>query len=467
MKRIVKNRKFQVKGVFVSLPRGIFASLQFVLILSLLHCPKDLPQQELSEARIQLSAAEEEGASTTEAQLYGDAKTNLLEAHQLMAEEEFSGAKEKAQVSLSLAMDAREKAMPAYLSSLDESALGVLASMERQGAAENNAESFELAALFYKRAQKLREEGDSTTEQLAGTQGEQKQSLRRKALGQYRTASLSYKQVKGIGDMLEDSLRAQGTGLGERIRLVKVSLEKARRYGATEDQLKGPASQLGSAEKDYKAKKYKDAKKSVESAEKGLSALLAKLEPAYARKMLEEAKSSVAKAEAYHGEADTPEERQDPKKDKALDIMKEQLASAQEARDTAESLLGEENYSDSIKESEDALRLSKVILEQGGLLAASSERGAKLTSDGNGLVEDIGGGWKRYTVRDLKPADCLWCIAVKPEVYGSGVLWERIHKANRGRVKNPNVIHPGQVLLIPPREGPITQPPSPGAQQAE
>ena len=64
-------------------------------------------------------------------------------------------------------------------------------------------------------------------------------------------------------------------------------------------------------------------------------------------------------------------------------------------------------------------------------------------------------------MRDRKPADCLWCIAAQPQVYGSGVLWERIYKANRKKVRKADLIHPGQTLLIPPPEGPITQPPAP------
>ena len=39
------------------------------------------------------------------------------------------------------------------------------------------------------------------------------------------------------------------------------------------------------------------------------------------------------------------------KKLMTLDAMQEQLSSAREARDTSEKLLGEENYSESIKES--------------------------------------------------------------------------------------------------------------------
>ena len=458
-RKIFGEKIFKIREGLRPAARVLLVLLQFGFLLSLLHCPKDLPQQDLSEARLQLGAAEEEGASQRETQLYSDSRANLLEAHQLAAAEDFSGAQEKAQVSAGLAMDAREKTMPPYLNSLEKQAKDSLVSMEEKGAQDYDAENFKLAQGSYAKAQEFRKEGDAANEGVAGTQGEQKQILRRKALAQYRNASLAYKRVKSIGSEVEKTLRSQGLDLGETISLAKSELEKARLYGASEAQLQKPGSQISAAQKAHGEKKYAEASKSITAARKDLAALLTQLEPVYARKLLEQAKSSVAKAEEHQKKSDTPEEREAPQKAKALDAMLEQLASAQEARDTAEKFIGEENYSESIKESKDALRLSKVILEQAGLLA--SGRGGIVTSSGNGLVEDIGEGWKRYTVRDRKPADCLWCIAAQPQVYGSGVLWERIHKANRKKVKNPNVIHPGQVLFIPPPKGPITQPPAP------
>lgn len=51
---------------------------------------------------------------------------------------------------------------------------------------------------------------------------------------------------------------------------------------------------------------------------------------------------------------------------------------------------------------------------------------------------------KTYTV---KSGDCLWNIAKK--YYGNGAQYTKIYKANKGKIKNPNLIYPGQVLTIP------------------
>lgn len=43
--------------------------------------------------------------------------------------------------------------------------------------------------------------------------------------------------------------------------------------------------------------------------------------------------------------------------------------------------------------------------------------------------------------------DCLWNIAKK--FYGSGAQYTKIYNANKDKIKNPNLIYPGQVLVIP------------------
>jgi nucleoid-associated protein YgaU len=43
--------------------------------------------------------------------------------------------------------------------------------------------------------------------------------------------------------------------------------------------------------------------------------------------------------------------------------------------------------------------------------------------------------------------DTLWAIAKR--YYGNGALFPRVFDANRDKVKNPNLIYPGQVLIIP------------------
>lgn len=64
-------------------------------------------------------------------------------------------------------------------------------------------------------------------------------------------------------------------------------------------------------------------------------------------------------------------------------------------------------------------------------------------SDVNSGASSTGQG-RTYTV---KPGDSLSRIA-KAE-YGDANQWRLIFEANRDQIKNPDLIHPGQVLKIP------------------
>lgn len=57
---------------------------------------------------------------------------------------------------------------------------------------------------------------------------------------------------------------------------------------------------------------------------------------------------------------------------------------------------------------------------------------------------------KTYTVGTwAKDRDCLWNISKKKEIYDNAWLWPKIWQGNREQIKNPDVIHQGQKLLIP------------------
>jgi len=59
---------------------------------------------------------------------------------------------------------------------------------------------------------------------------------------------------------------------------------------------------------------------------------------------------------------------------------------------------------------------------------------------------------KTYTVVYREVAtDCLWRIAERAEIFGNPFMWPKIWRANRKAVQNPDLIYPGQVLVIPPQ----------------
>ena len=49
----------------------------------------------------------------------------------------------------------------------------------------------------------------------------------------------------------------------------------------------------------------------------------------------------------------------------------------------------------------------------------------------------------------VKKDDYLWKIAGNPLVYGNSFKWAKIYEANRAKIKDPDLIYPGQIFIIP------------------
>lgn len=57
-----------------------------------------------------------------------------------------------------------------------------------------------------------------------------------------------------------------------------------------------------------------------------------------------------------------------------------------------------------------------------------------------------------YTVGTwARDRDCLWNIAKRRDIYDNAWLWPRIWQANRDKIRDPDLIFPGQRLQIPPK----------------
>lgn len=63
------------------------------------------------------------------------------------------------------------------------------------------------------------------------------------------------------------------------------------------------------------------------------------------------------------------------------------------------------------------------------------------------LAESSPAPKKKAKTHKVVKGDTLWGIAKK--YYGNGSQYPKIHNANKDKVKNPNLIYPGQILTIP------------------
>ncbi len=63
---------------------------------------------------------------------------------------------------------------------------------------------------------------------------------------------------------------------------------------------------------------------------------------------------------------------------------------------------------------------------------------------------------REYTVGTwAQNRDCLWNISRKARIYDNAFLWPKIWQANRGEIKNPDLLYPGEKLMIPAKS-PLT-----------
>jgi len=63
------------------------------------------------------------------------------------------------------------------------------------------------------------------------------------------------------------------------------------------------------------------------------------------------------------------------------------------------------------------------------------------------LAEEVEDPSFTVATRTVQPGATLWAIA--EERYGSGVLYVTVFEANQDRIRNPDLIYPGQVFLLP------------------
>jgi len=120
---------------------------------------------------------------------------------------------------------------------------------------------------------------------------------------------------------------------------------------------------------------------------------------------------------------------------------KQAAAAGYEWRDTAD-LIKKANAAFEKGDYAEAIKLANKAKKQAELAVMQGEAERKRlggTSAGSGMQADS------YTVMR---GDSLWAISGKPEIYNNAYQWPLIYKANSSRIKDADVIFPGQNLVI-------------------
>lgn len=99
-------------------------------------------------------------------------------------------------------------------------------------------------------------------------------------------------------------------------------------------------------------------------------------------------------------------------------------------------------FGSSLKSGSASKPVSSVAPTEGGLMNGSSDSSRPSGSTPPATTPTV--EKRTYTI---KSGDTLWAIATK--YYGNGAKYKDIYNANTNIIKNPNLIYPGQTIVIP------------------
>ncbi|TGM61912.1 lipoprotein LipL71 [Leptospira adleri] len=464
-----------------SIQRKISSAFIILLTGVLIACGAELPIQELSDAKNSITRAKSAGAEKYAPAELEEARKSLLNAHQKASEEDLAETKKSAEYARAKALDASEKSFPSSVDDARKESSASIDSADEAFAVQLASEPYNSAVQLRKEGDTLRETADRTLESYPRESGDDaKLRTRLAAFDQYEASRQKYADSKKAADESKVLALSQKQQLIDSLADIEKNLSDADKYAEGKDpEVAETRNRLDSAKAKIEEGKIKDGYAEVDDIRKKSGELVAKNIKAYAEKQKELAKQSIASATTKLASFDKTKVNASRDFQVSYQRAEENLNAAEESRVSAEDLYSSEKYEDSIARSEEAIRLSRIVVDQSAELAERMERktsGDKIanrdtktgkdgkndkaeTTEGKNSSSKIGEdglpeGWKRYVVRKKVPADCLWRIAKDKRHYGTSKLWKRIYEANRGKIKNPNLIFPKQVLLIPPAKGP-------------
>ncbi|MCG6153204.1 lipoprotein LipL71 [Leptospira bandrabouensis] len=463
---------------------AVFLSGLVLFSVGFNNCAQELPLKELALAKSQVERAERLSAEEFAPEEYSEAKKSLASANEFAAEEKASDSKKSADYAISKAYDALEKTLPKLAAKSREEAVTAIDAADEAYASEYTPEEFKkavasrdagetkLAQADASLASYLREDKDETAKELKRTV----------ALQEYEDAHNSFVEAAKISQDAKKVALDRSGSMRQSADEVDALLEKAYTYSkGGNPAIDEEKAKIASAREDIEAGRLKTADEKIKSARLASAALLADAVKDHAKNRNMQAREVVEDANARFSELNAETYLKSNAKESYASTQ-ENLGASNESLKASENLLEQEKFDDSIAQSEEAIRLAEISIDQietlkGKTTVAKKDRKtvendttANTTTTTNSpeettdkasssQVEELTGGWKRYTVEKSNPADCLWRIADREDIYNDAKLWPRIFEANRKSIRNKNLIYPKQKLNIPPKTGKIGKAP--------
>ena len=425
-----------------------------IVALTVLYCGDPIPVEEMGNAKFEITKAANVKADVLAKEKYEGARAALFEAHDLVSKNKLKEAKDKAIEAQSLALEAYNLAIPELAKQTKDEAAEMIKEADRAYAEELAAESF-------KNANDLMAAGDEKMtaakhyEAFQSFENSREEAIKARNQAEAQTENLQ-RELTAVEDLIKEAITyGANESSPDKITEANESAKRAQEY-LSNKYLKDAHNEIVKAKesatiasdiakKDFASKKKIEAGAAVENAEKEMVNLKSELEKG-------DLKSKLAKSDESQ---------------ESLKNTEETLSAAQASLNNAGKTLEEAKYSESVEHSKEAIRLAQLVKDQVPALLVLIKQGTRSpvvsTQAGTTTVttenRELAEGWKSYTVKLIpERRDCLWRIAEYKNIYGDPFKWTRIYKANKGQIKNPDLIYPGQVFDIPPVSGDLTKP---------
>ncbi len=449
----------------------------FLFILTFWYCSKPVPTDELVKARESIQIAGSYQPEEVAKDHLDNAVASLKEAHENLPSENYEKTRELAQKSYSFSQLSIYQTLPRKLETTSKSYEELI-----QKAYEANAEI--LAEMDYKSAKNLSEEAKSR-EQALSNQKLTEEEIKKISAYQFNSQQEKETLVKKVEDSNLKTIEVLDL-YNQAQKAAKTAYETSMNQKSEyENQLESLARKWNQA-KEYGIEKLEpEASIMIEGKIKEISSeisnnqlrlahihlkdledeilkLYAVAERKYAEDLLTSANSDFQITKSKVNDSKNVV-NQSQKKDKIY----ENLNAAEESIKQSREFFNNGNYSDSIHSSREAINLTKIVSEllSEAIVLRNREialEREKLTREEIKKKQELqqqevqtetkpseSGKIKLiYTVKKTKPAESLWRISGKKEIYNNPRKWPKIYDANKDQIKNPNLIYPGQKLKI-------------------
>jgi nucleoid-associated protein YgaU len=431
----------------------------FGAVFLFLSCGEKTPNKEFTEAKQYIEWAKEVKADRYSNENLVKAKQFLYKAHEtFIINEKYDDAVKLSKESVKFSKKAIEESLPLFAKEEIEKAEKEVEVAKRLYADSFDKEDFDLAISYLNRANE-----DYKNKRYYSFEGEE----------------FAYRKAKKSYDLLLKSemvAKQEIPKLQQRIQSIEDILKESAKYNIVEydkERYEKANAVLNKAKDLLKSEDIRNAVLSMDEAEKMAKELLILAKQKTAEKKIKEADEVYNKA----------------KNMKYAMEFKEELLSAEEALKSSKTEYGKKNYEAAIDLAEECISRSNAVIlmakkreeeqkvEKKPVKVAKNKEKVKRKAEKKVAIavpkvpspvkelsieeklrkldmeyaNTIHKKVKTYrVVRRRRNTDCLWRIASYKKIYNDARLWPLIYSANQDKIKDPDLIFPGQILVIPP-----------------